>query len=123
MSTYTPGELVYLRSQKLGRLATVGPDGDPHVVPLTFEVADDGSVVLRGFNLTRSRKWRDLQAEPRTSIVVDDVLPPWEPRGIEVRGTATLVEGDDPQIRIRPTRVISWGIDTHPYTRSARSIP
>lgn len=40
-----------------------------------------------------------------------DVLPPWRPRGVEIRGRATTV-GDT--IVIHPTRVTSWGMDIHP---------
>jgi nitroimidazol reductase NimA-like FMN-containing flavoprotein (pyridoxamine 5'-phosphate oxidase superfamily) len=36
MSSFTPDEIAYLQSQRLGRLATVGPDGQPHVVPVSF---------------------------------------------------------------------------------------
>ena len=36
MSAFTPPEIAYLTSQGLARLATVGPDGQPHVVPVTF---------------------------------------------------------------------------------------
>ena len=36
MSSFTPDEIAYLQSQRLGRLATVGPDGQPHVVPVGF---------------------------------------------------------------------------------------
>jgi hypothetical protein len=52
--------------------------------------------------------------------VVDDVLPPWQPRAVEVRGdAAALEEGgkairegfDDPIIRITPRRIVSWGLE------------
>ena len=36
MSAFTPEELAYLAGQRLGRLATVGPDGAPHVMPVSF---------------------------------------------------------------------------------------
>ncbi len=36
MSVFTHPEIDYLTSQRLGRLATVGPDGRPHVVPVGF---------------------------------------------------------------------------------------
>ena len=36
MSVFTNEEIEYLKSQLLGRLATVGPDGQPHVVPVSF---------------------------------------------------------------------------------------
>lgn len=36
MSVFTSEELDYLAEQRLGRIATVGPDGQPHVVPTSF---------------------------------------------------------------------------------------
>ena len=36
MSVFTPAEITYPQSQRLGRLATVGPNGQPHVVPVAF---------------------------------------------------------------------------------------
>jgi len=31
-SVFSPAEIEYLKSQRLCRIATVGPDGQPHVV-------------------------------------------------------------------------------------------
>ena len=36
MKKFSASEISYLQSQRLGRLATVGPDGQPHVVPVAF---------------------------------------------------------------------------------------
>ena len=36
MSAFTPAEIAYLQSQRLGRLATVNAAGEPHVVPVAF---------------------------------------------------------------------------------------
>jgi pyridoxamine 5'-phosphate oxidase family protein len=36
MSVFTDKELDYFTEQRLGRIATVGPDGQPHVVPTSF---------------------------------------------------------------------------------------
>ena len=36
MSVFTNEEIEYLNSQLLGRLATVGPDGQPHAVAVSF---------------------------------------------------------------------------------------
>ena len=122
MTTLRPAETEYLAAQPLGRLATVGEAGDPHVVPVTFTYNEaEGSVDVVGHNLTTSKKWRDLSRNPAVSIVVDDVLPPWQPRGIELRGTAELDAGA-PAIRIRPSRVISWGIDSDAYSPVARNV-
>jgi pyridoxamine 5'-phosphate oxidase family protein len=46
--TFTQAQLDYLRSQRLCRLATVGADEHPHVVPTSFRVNDDGTVDIGG---------------------------------------------------------------------------
>jgi pyridoxamine 5'-phosphate oxidase family protein len=55
-------------------------------------------------------------------LVVDDVLPPWRPRAVMVRGEAqalTDAAGADGAplgaiIRIYPAQVISWGLAPGP---------
>jgi hypothetical protein len=41
MSVFTDAEIEYLRSQTLGRVATLGRDGHPHVTPVTFSYNED----------------------------------------------------------------------------------
>ena len=41
--------------------------------------------------MSQTKKLRDVQRTGRASIVIDDVLPPWQPRMIEVRGTAAVI--------------------------------
>jgi hypothetical protein len=43
--------------------------------------------------------------------VIDDVLPPWRPQGIEIRGTADAITDPEPRIRIHPQRIVSWGFE------------
>src|SRR5581483_3283873 len=100
-------------------LATVSAAGEPHVVPVGFRYnPEQGTIDIGGLNLAATRKYRDAARHPAVAFVVDDVLPPWQPRGIEIRGrAATLSDGGTqihpnlaPQIiRITPTRIISWG--------------
>jgi pyridoxamine 5'-phosphate oxidase family protein len=110
VSVVTDQEIACLHSQRLGRLATVGADGQPHVVPVRFRYnADTDSIDIGGFASRKKR--RDVEHSGRASIVVDDVPPPWNPRGIEIRGAAhALPEGGktiqpsfDPEL-IRITR-------------------
>ena len=132
MSVFTALEIEYLASQKLGRLATLGADGAPHVVPVSFRYDPDRDVVeIGGHGFGRSKKFRDVQRDGRVAFVVDDVLPPWQPRGVEIRGTAEAVSGggtavnpafDDALVRITPTRVIGWGLDTDAFAPNARSV-
>ena len=123
MSVFTPAELAYLGSQRLGRIATVGPSGQPHAVPVGFRYnpAED-SIDIGGHNFARSKKFRDAERNPRVAFVVDDLasISPWRPRGIEIRGRAEVLvsggeafgRGYDPQIfRLRPRRIVSWGLE------------
>ena len=120
--TFTEDEIEYLRSGLLGRLATVGRDGTPHIAPVGFSYnADLGTIDVGGRDMANTKKYRDVVRTGRAAIVVDDVQPPWRPRGIEVRGRAEALGEPRPLIRIHPERVISWGIDTNPPHRKGQS--
>ena len=97
MSVFTDSELEYLAGQQLGRIATVGPDGQPHVVPTSFRYnAEHDAIDVGGLRMSQTKKLRDVQRTGRASIVIDDVLPPWQPRMIEVRGTAAVIPAGGP---------------------------
>jgi pyridoxamine 5'-phosphate oxidase family protein len=133
---FTAKEIAYLASQRLGRLATIGSDGAPHNVPVGFRYnAELGTIDIGGHALGKTRKFHDVQREPRISFVVDDLasVDPWTPRGIEIRGTGeALGTGGQSMgpgfgaelIRITPRRIIAWGIDTAPFAgANARNVP
>ena len=136
--TFTDKELEYMRGQLLARLATANEKGAPHVVPVGFKVSEeDDAIDVGGHGFAGSKKHRDIEANEMVAIVVDDLAStnPWQPRGIEVRGTAEVHESggtekfgrgwDETWVRIRPQRVNSWGIEAPPFTegnRSARTI-
>jgi pyridoxamine 5'-phosphate oxidase family protein len=125
MSLFTDAELAYLQGERrLARLATVGPDGTPHVTPVGMWSLDPDSGVVEatGHDFAATKKFRDVARTRRAAIVVDDVLPPFQPRGVEVRGAAEALSGPQPRIRIHPERIVSWGLDD-PWHRTARSIP
>jgi pyridoxamine 5'-phosphate oxidase family protein len=128
MSTFTDSELEYLgerRPERLGRIATVGEDGTPHVVPVGWRLNGElESIDVGGMDLASTKKFRDAQRTGRASIVIDDLasIDPWSPRGIEVRGRAEVVEEPRVLIRIHPERVISWGLESEDFTqRHSRS--
>ena len=115
MSAFSEAELRYLTGGRLlGRLATVGADGTPHVVPVgwIYNAARD-TIDIGGHELDRSKKFRDVARTGRAAIVIDDLAStdPWRPRAIEVRGRAEAIEMPTPLIRIHPERIISWGLD------------
>ncbi len=110
----TAAERTFLDSQPLGRLATVDAAGRPHVVPVGFaynEVAH--TIDINGFNMSSTAKFARVRRSGVAAFVVDEVLPPWRPRGIEIRGRAEAIDsapnGDTGLIRIHLDHVRSWG--------------
>jgi len=129
----TDCELAYLESQLLGRLATVDPNGMPHISPVGFRYDGRlGAIVISGNHVAATRKFRNIKSHPAVALVVDDVtsIDPWNARGIEIRGIARALEleatGERPSrrelIQIRPTRVIAWNLEADFPSWSARDI-
>jgi pyridoxamine 5'-phosphate oxidase family protein len=98
---WTPAELDFLRSQRLARLATVGPSGWPHVMPVMYTLLDDGAFEFDADGV----KLRNLEAEPRASLVVDAMAPK---RGIAVQGRTEVVGPE--RARLLPIRRFAWGL-------------
>ena len=66
---------------------------------------------------------RDDQRTSRAAIVIDDVVPPWQPRGVEVHGQAETLDHPTLLIRIHPERIVSWGIGSDEFgARHARAV-
>ena len=122
-SVFNEAELRYLAGgRQLGRLATVGADGTPHVVPVgwIYNAARD-TIDIGGHELDATKKFRDAARTGRAAIVIDDVesVDPWRPRGIEIRGRGEAITMPTPLIRIHPERIVSWGFGER---RSARTV-
>jgi len=141
MSTFTTSEIEYLNSQALGRLATVGKDGKPHVMPVGVFLDPESETIVIGSAapMIKSKKFRDARSNPDVAVVIDDLasVDPWAPRGLEVRGVAEahLTGGvevgqrlganfpfNEVYLRIQPRRVVAWGIDTGSYAAAARDV-
>ena len=124
MNIFTAAEAAYLRTRRLGRLATAGPDGTPHVTPVGWSLDAAGMVIeVGGHDLTATKKFRDVFRTGRAAIVIDDLetVDPWKPRGIEIRGRAEALDAP-PRIRIHPERIVSWGLEGS-GRRIARDVP
>ena len=92
MSAFSPKELEYLSGQRrLARIATVGADGKPHVVPVGWTYNPEVDTIdIGGNEFTATKKFRDVARS----------------------GRAEALEGYRPLIRIHPDRVVSWGLET-----------
>ncbi|MFH9347597.1 PPOX class F420-dependent oxidoreductase [Kitasatospora sp. NPDC017646] len=124
---FTETERRYLAGQPLARLATTGPDGSPQVRPVGFRLNDDGTIDIGGPAMARSQKYRNAQARPDVSVLVDDMAPAGDPvaagwgRGVEIRGRAEVLSVEvapvapgrfsNDIIRVHPRRVITWNLE------------
>ena len=97
----SPAELEFLRSQRIGRFATVGPSGWPHVAPVMYAVDDEGALEFDVDGV----KLRNLSAESRAAMVVDAMGPK---RGVALQGHARLIGPE--RARLEPVRKFSWGL-------------
>lgn len=80
-----------LAARLVGVLATLDPDGSPHVVPM-WVAPRTGDVVMAASS--RSRKVRNLERDPRATLVVHDSRPGSEVCGVSFRGHVEVVSGD-----------------------------
>ena len=121
MSMFSEAEIAYLQSNSMGRLATIGTDGRPHLVPLTYRFnADEDAIDIGGVDFPNTKKWHDMLQNPHVAFLVDDASPAGA-HAIEIRGDAEphssggkLINPRFPNfkpefVRVRPHRVISWG--------------
>jgi pyridoxamine 5'-phosphate oxidase family protein len=127
----TDTERAYLRSQPLGRLATVDASCVPQNNPIgVFVDEESDDIVIGGHAMGAARKFRNVQANAQVALVIDDLVSadPWTVRGLEIRGTAVALSDVDPPvsfmsrevIRITPTWVTAWGLDSDVQGRQTR---
>ncbi|RBQ17154.1 PPOX class F420-dependent oxidoreductase [Spongiactinospora rosea] len=121
--SFTEEEIEYLRSQPVGRLATVGGEGQPDAVPVAVEYDGAFLWVGGGATVTRTRKFRNVGAgHDKVALVIDDVLSmdPFIARGLRIYGLAEQpfervgMVGPGTYIRITPTVSWSWNLSGKP---------
>jgi pyridoxamine 5'-phosphate oxidase family protein len=134
MSVFSAAEITYLESNTMGRLATIGADGRPHLVPLTYRFnPDEDTIDIGGVDFGNSKKWRDILQNPHVAFLVDDASPAGA-HAIEIRGDAEPhFQGGEsinsrfpnfkPEfVRVRPHRIVSWGLETAGFAPRARTV-
>ncbi|KJF23986.1 PPOX class F420-dependent oxidoreductase [Rhodococcus sp. AD45-ID] len=122
--SFTDQEIEYMASQPLARVATVGPDGQPDVVPLAFEY-DGTHLWIGGVGeaVVNTRKFRNIRSGHYEIALVIDDMPSFEPfvaRGIRIYGIAEPpihrvgMVGPGIYSRITPTVSWSWNLAGEP---------
>ena len=132
VSKFTEEELAYLQTQRLGRLATVNERGEPQVAAVGFRYNPElDTIDIGGYDMANTQKFRNIARNGLASLLVDDVLPPWKTRSLEIRGHAqalpqggqSIARNRSPAlIRITPRRIIFWDATTDPPAGSKRNV-
>lgn len=132
MSKFTEAELEYMQSQQLGRLATVNKNGDPQVAAVTFRYNPElDTIDIGGYHNGDTQKFRNVALNGKAAFLIDDVMPPWKPRTLEIRGQAealseggeTVRAGFSPHlIRITPKRIIFVDTTIDPPQNTRRNV-
>lgn len=93
MATLTEAQAGFLRWARVARLATVAPDGTPHVVPVC--PVPDGEEVVVALE-SGSVKLRNARFKPEVALVVDEYREDWGSNaGLLIRGRVRFLEGKE----------------------------
>ena len=106
-------------SQRLARLATVSPSGQPDADVVGFELDGDDILIGSYQNLAGSRKYKNVAAEAsKVSLIVDSLasVDPMDPVAVKIHGTASIEQrngrfGPMEYIVVRPRTSWSWGVE------------
>ena len=79
-----------LAARLIGVLATMEPDRSLHAVPMWLAPSDGAILFATG---SRSRKVRNLERDPRATLVLHDSRPGAEVCGASIKGRVELVRG------------------------------
>lgn len=76
------------------QVASLGPDGRPHLVPMWYALDDDGLIAFTTY--AKSQKIKNLQRDPRITVMVEAGEAYNELRGVMIDGEAEVIT-DDPE--------------------------
>lgn len=84
-----PERETYLKQARSMALATIGPDGYPHVVAMSFMV-DAGNIYMTSF--TKAQKVLNIRRNPKVAVLVESGAVYAELKGVMIRGDCELIE-------------------------------
>lgn len=100
----------YLRASMKVQVASIGPDGAPHLTTL-FYVVHDGKIAF--WTYASSQKVKNLERDPRITCLVETGTDYFELAGVSIQGTAEIVRDQDRirEIGTAVTNAMSGGVD------------
>jgi PPOX class probable F420-dependent enzyme len=100
----------FVAGSRAGTLATVGPDGQPHLTAMWFGVVD-GEIWFE--TKAKSQKAVNLRRDPRVTFLLEDGETYDTLRGVSFEGTAEIVDDPDTIFRVG---VSVWERYNGPYS-------
>lgn len=91
----------FLAGQKIVSVATTGPNGRPHLVPLWYVPQNGGDLI--GWSFAKSQKAKNLERDPRATLLVEDGVEYQELRGVMLEC--------DVEVERDAERVAGYGIE------------
>src|SRR5918998_1868370 len=82
----------FLDEQKIVSVATVGPNGRPHLVPLWY--VPEGEELI-GWTYAKSQKAKNLERDPRATVQIEDGVEYHELRGVMFECDVTIERDPD----------------------------
>ena len=79
----------FLEEQRIVVVASIGPNGRPHLMPLWYVVGDGGE--LRGWTYASSQKAKNIERDPHATLSIDDGVSYEELRGVMMECDVTMV--------------------------------
>src|SRR3954452_8099403 len=104
----------YLERSRTATMATIGPNGQPHLVAMWYAVVD-GQIWFE--TKSRSQKAVNLRRDNRITVSIEDGLTYDSLRGVAFEGTAEIVEDPD---AIWSVGVSVWERYNGPYTEEMK---
>jgi len=115
--TMTDDEIAqFLARSRTATMATIGPDGTPHLVAMWYALID-GAIWFE--TKGRSQKAVNLRRDGRITVMVEDGLTYDTLRGVSIEGTGVIVE--DPEA-IWDVGVSVWERYNGPYTEEVKPL-
>ena len=104
----------FVAKSRNGTLATIGPDGQPHLVAMWYAVVD-GEIWFE--TKAKSQKAVNVRRDPRITFLLEDGDTYDTLRGVSFEGTAEIIDDPDAIFRVG---VSVWERYTGPYTDEAK---
>ena len=83
----------FLKAAKTIILVSNGKDGFSHPMPMWFCVDDDGTICMTTF--TKSQKVKNLERDPRTSLLVESGIAYEDLKGVVIQSRAEIIRDEN----------------------------